>query len=116
MGWITDTTVTPTEILASDHFITQSVTIASGAGALSKGQVVGQYNTGTTSGQFNKYDDSVSNGLNVAVGILADKVDASSSGAQGVILTHGKVYTERTFGLDANAKTDLKDIVFVNED
>lgn len=115
MGWIDSTDVTPTNILASDHFVARSITVASGAGVLSKGQVVGQYNTGVNSGNFAKYDDSVSNGLQVAKGILTDKVDASASGAQGAMYTHAVLVEENTFGLDANAKSDLKDITFISK-
>ncbi len=114
MGWITSTDVTPTEILASDHIVVRSITIASGAGVLNKGQVVGQYATGVNSGNFAAYDNSVSNGLQVATGILADKVDATASGAQGAMYVHGFIYEESTFGLDASAKTDLTDITFIH--
>lgn len=117
MGYFTETTDTPSEeILVSGHGsdLKTSVSVRSGAGVLSRGQVVGQFNTGTNSGLYDKYDDSVSNGLNVAAGILADKVDATSSGVQAAIYSHGKFYEERIIGLDASAKTDLKNCEFVN--
>lgn len=115
MGWISSTSVTPTEILASSHYVKQGITIASGAGALVKGQVVAQHNTGVASGCFADYDNAGSGGLDVAKGILCDAFDATASGVMGSMYTHGTVYEDRLTGLDANAKTDLKGILFVNE-
>ena len=114
MGWISSTTATPTEILASDHYVARSITVASGAGVLAKGTVMGQYNTGSTSGTHASYDNSVANGLQVAAGVLTDKVDASSSGAQGAIYVHAVLVEELLTGLDTTAKSDLKDITFVH--
>lgn len=114
MGWISDSSVTPTVILASDHHVSRAITVASGAGTLEKGTVMGQYNTGTNSGTYASYDNSVGNGLEVAAGVLTDKVDASSSGAQGAIYTHAQLIEENLTGLDATAKSDLKDITFIS--
>jgi len=116
MGWISSDSVTPTEILASSHYVKQGITIASGAGALVKGQVVAQNNTGVSSGCYSDYNDGGSGGLDVAAGILCDAYDATASSVQGAMYTHATVVEERIVGLDANAKTDLKGILFVHED
>ena len=113
-------TYTPTEILASSHGTEQrqTVTIASGIGVLEKGTVLGQYNTGVNSGCYGAYSDADIGtlGLGVAKGILSDKVDATASGVQSTMYTHGNFYEERLIGADANAKSDLKNCVFVHED
>ena len=114
MGWIEETTATPTVILASGHHTSRAITVASGAGSLEKGTVMGQYNTGVNSGTYASYDNSVSNGLEVAAGVLTDKVDASASGAQGAVYTHAQLIEENLTGLDATAKSDLKNIVFIS--
>lgn len=111
---------TPTEILASGHGTEERlvVTIASGVGVLVKGTVLGQYNTGVKSGCFGAYSDADVGtlGLGIAKGILSDKVDATASGVQATMYVHGTFYAERLIGCDANAKTDLKNCVFINED
>jgi len=116
MGWIDTTTADPTEILVSGHGTEErlSITIASGAGALAKGTVIAQYNTGAASGTFGAYNDAGSNGLNTAKGILSDKVDATASGAQGNMYVHGTFYESKLTGLDSNAKTDLKGCIFLD--
>jgi hypothetical protein len=90
------------------------ITIASGAGALVKGQVVAQNNTGVASGHYSVYNNAGSGGLDVAKGILTDAFDATASGVQGSIYIHGVIYEVRCTGLDTTAKSDLKDITFVS--
>lgn len=116
MSWIDTETADPTEILVSGHGteVRLSITIASGAGALAKGTVVGQYNTGANSGTFGAYSNTGASGLDTAKGILTDKADASSSGAQATMYNHGTFYRVKLTGLDSNAETDLKNCVFVD--
>ena len=116
MGWIDTTTANPTEKLVAEHGTEQrqSITICSGVGTLSKGQTMGQYNTGICSGSYDAYDNSVSNGLQVAKGILTDKVDATSSGVNTTVYTHGKLYKQSLIGYDATADSDLKNIETVD--
>jgi len=108
------TTATPTECLISGHGTDDvvGITIASGAGVLSKCTVVAQYNTGTSSGHYARYDNSKSDGRETAKGILADKVDATSSGVFGLMYVHGHFHTEEVIALDSGAVTDLKTCVF----
>jgi len=116
MAWIDTTSADPTEIIVAGHGTEQrqSITIASGAGSLAKGVIVAQYNAGTNSGTYGEYNNTGSNGLDVAKGILCDKSDASSSGVQANMYTHGMFYESKLSGLDSNAKTDLKGCVFVD--
>jgi len=118
MGFFDTSTYTPTEILVSEHGSErrEGITIASGVGILVKGTVLGKYHSGTNSGTFNAYHNEVTDGRGVASGILADKVDATSSGVLSTMYTHGTFYTERLTGLDSSAMSDLKDCVFINED
>ena len=116
MGWISSESADPTEVIVGSHGTEQrlSITIASGAGILAKGTVLAQYSATANSGAFAAYSDAGSNGLAVAAGILTDKVDASASGAQATMYTHGEFYESKLTGLDTNAKTDLKNCTFVN--
>ncbi len=117
MGAIYDTaTRTPTEILAGGHGTEAriAITVASGIGVLNKGTVLGQYNTGAASGTFGIYSNTGSNGLDTAKGILADRVDATASGVNATMYTHGRFYREKISGLDSNAETDLKNCEFVD--
>lgn len=116
MGWIDTTTVNPTEVLVSSHGTEKrlSITIASGTAALVKGTVLGQYNTGTNSGTFGAYNNAGSSGLDTAKGILTDAVDASSSGVQATMYTHGEFYRSKITGIDSAAESDLKNCTFVD--
>lgn len=116
MGYMDSTTYTPTEQAVSEHGLEarRSVTIASGIGSLAKYTVLGQYNTGTNSGTFNAYSNTGSSGLDTAKGILADTVDATSSGVNSMMYTHGIFYREKMIGLDSNAESDLKNVEFVD--
>lgn len=104
-----------TEILVSAHGSEQRepIVIASGIGVLVKGTVLGQYNTGANSGSYGVYNNTGSNGLDVARGILSDRVDASSSGVRSSMYRHGTFFKERLTGLDSAAETDLKACIFV---
>jgi hypothetical protein len=105
-----------TEILSGSHGSDQRipVTIASGIGVLQKGQILGRYNAGVNSGLYGVYDNVLgANGCNAAVGILADKADATSSGVQCSMYTHGRFRKELMIGLDSAAETDLKNCEFV---
>lgn len=107
--------ITPTEILASDHFSKISITVASGAGSLVKGTVMGRVTTGAASGYYQAYDDDNTDGSQVAVGILADKVDATASSVIAPMYTHGTFYIAKLTGFDTNCQSDLQSCVFVYE-
>lgn len=104
-GYGTTYTNDPTAVLASQHgYITIPVTVASGEGECEKGQVLGIV---TASGKYAKYDDGAADGTEVAVAILADKVDATSSDQLCNAYVRGLFVTARLTGLDANGQTDL---------
>jgi hypothetical protein len=93
--------VTPTEFLASDHLVKLSGTAGE---ALAKGVVLKR----DAEGKYVAY----AGGSDVAVGISAD---SAVSGDQFPVLVHGFVYESKVTGVDADAKTALKGIVFVDE-
>ena len=76
------------QLLAGDLHELKPVTIASGAGELSRGTVLGMLTASFTYNQFDQ-DDSV-NGLNVGRAILAEDVDATSAAVSAQAYVLGK--------------------------
>ena len=107
---VSSTAETPKRILASDHVIVISVTVASGAGVLQAGTVLGKV---TASGKYVAYDNTALDGSETAVAILADKVDATSSDQLAPAYIHGVFVESALVGLDAPAKSDLTLCLFV---
>lgn len=70
----------------------ETVTIASGAGKLEPGAVLGRITTG---GKYTSFAPGASNGSQNASGILWDSVDASAADAPGVVLLRGPAITNR---------------------
>ncbi|MFY9212834.1 MAG: head decoration protein [Aestuariivita sp.] len=70
----------------------ETVTIASGAGKLEPGTVLGRITTG---GKYTSFAPGASNGSQNASGILWDSVDASASDAPGVVLLRGPAIANR---------------------
>ena len=70
----------------------ETVTIASGAGKLEAGTVLGRITTG---GKYTSFAPSASNGSQNASGILWDSVDASAADASAVILLRGPAIVNR---------------------
>lgn len=108
-GYGATLTDSPTAILASSHgWIVINVTILSGEGELSKGQVLG---IDTASEKYAKYDDSeddaVGDGTGIAKAILADDVDASDSDQLVAVYIRGVFIESKLTDFDANALTDL---------
>lgn len=104
-GYGTPVSNDPTSILASQHgWILEPVTIASGEGECEKGQVLGIV---TATGKYAKYDDLAADGTEVAVAILADKVDATSSDQLCNAYVRGYFVTAKLTGMDANGLADL---------
>lgn len=60
-------------------------------------------------GFYKKYSDAGGSGVNTAVCILAETIDAGeSSGTKlAVGITHGELYNDKITGMDANGRTDL---------
>ena len=70
----------------------ETVTIASGAGKLEPGTVLGRITTG---GKYTNFAPGASNGSQNASGILWDSVDASAADAPAVILLRGPAIVNR---------------------
>ena len=64
----------------------ETVTIASGAGKLEPGTVLGKITAG---GKYTTLAPAATNGSQNAAGILWDKVDASAADAPGVVMLRG---------------------------
>ena len=70
----------------------ETVTIASGAGKLEPGTVLGRITTG---GKYTSFAPGASNGSQNASGILWDSVDTSAADASAVILLRGPAIVNR---------------------
>ena len=70
----------------------ETVTIASGAGKLEPGTVLGKI---TTSGKFTKLTPAATNGSQNAAGILWAGVDASAADSPGVVVLRGPALVNR---------------------
>lgn len=109
------------QIIASDRGLAKIIAgrfawdSAWGASGIPAGQVVARR---ASDGYYVKYDDAVTGGPNVAVGVTLDPItfdaSATASGPSGVGTQAGRVciggatlYYDRLTGVDANALTDL---------
>ena len=70
----------------------ETVTIASGAGKLEHGTVLGKITTG---GKFTKLTPAATNGSQNAAGILWAGVDASAADSPGVVVLRGPALVNR---------------------
>jgi hypothetical protein len=70
----------------------ETVTLASGAGKLDPGTVLGKITTG---GKFTTLTPGASNGSQNAAGVLWDGVDATLADAPGVVLIRGPAIVNR---------------------
>jgi hypothetical protein len=70
----------------------ETVTIASGAGKLAPGAVLGKITTG---GKYTVFAPAATNGSQNAAGILWAGVDASAADAPGVVLLRGPAIVNR---------------------
>lgn len=70
----------------------ETVTLASGAGKLAPGTVLGKITTG---GKFTQLAPAASNGSQNAAGILWGKADATAADAPGVALVRGPALVNR---------------------
>ncbi|BBO80176.1 hypothetical protein DSCO28_07420 [Desulfosarcina ovata subsp. sediminis] len=80
------------QLIAGDTHELKPVTIASGAGALSRGTVLGMLTADFTFDQFDQ--DDATYGLNTARSILAEDVDATSSAVVAQAYVLGKFRSE----------------------
>lgn len=83
---------------------------------LRPGLVLGQI---TASKKYKEYDNSASDGSQVAKGILAHTTDlldadAAAQDAEAVMVDNGRVDNAKLYGIDAAGRTDLSFIQFEN--
>lgn len=80
-------------------------------GYIKSGTVLGK---DSTTGLYGPYSDAAADGRQTAVGILYSSITVGSAAkVGGAILVHGFVKESKLVGIDANGKTDLKNIVFL---
>ena len=70
----------------------ETVTLASGAGKLAPGTVLGKVTTG---GKYTVLTPAATNGSQTAAGILWDKADTTDADASGVVLVRGPAIANR---------------------
>lgn len=117
-------TSTPTDFVKSGHMIVKQITVDGAArdsgnsptNKLRKGLLLGKV---TATGKYKQYDDTASDGTEVAAGILLDEVnvhdeDGNDQDRIATILVHGVVDDSKIYGKDASDhyKTDLPLIIF----
>ena len=101
------------EFLLNNHYVAKTVTLDSTAWSTDKyakaGTVVGIV---TSSGKAVPYNDSNSDGSEVAVGILLENVDLNNGDQPAAIVIHGFVDKSKLIGYDAACEADLPLIYF----
>lgn len=87
----------------------EDLVIASGAGALEPGTVLGKITAvGANQGKYAPYDDTAADGTEAAAAILYQAVDATATDAKAVgHVRDCEVAELRLVGIDAAAKVDL---------
>jgi len=106
-GLKTEATLTDVRILYAINGAERQcgVTIASGQGAVAIGTVLGMI---TASGKFGKYNDTLGDGTQTAVGICMTQVDATSEDCMADMLVGNALIIKAALtGYDAAAKVDL---------
>jgi len=95
-------------ILACDRHLATilPVRLAYVSGGYKAGQVLGR---NSVSGNYEKYDNGASSGLDTAVCVLMHAATPASSDTElAKAVFGGRVYEDKLTGLDSNGKTDLK--------
>ncbi|GAB4287288.1 MAG: hypothetical protein Kow0098_03600 [Ignavibacteriaceae bacterium] len=96
----------PVELYAGDFpRVELPVVIASGAGALIKGTVLGKV---TATGKYVAYNDGNADGSQTAKCILADDIDATSEDINTTAYFAGHFNEDALTGIDAAAKVDFE--------
>ena len=104
-------TAVVSQLLAGDLHEIKPVTIASGAGELSRGTVLGMLSADFTYNQFDQ--DDATYGLNVARAILAEDVDATSAAVTAQAYVLGK-FRESDLIWPADIETAEKQAALMN--
>lgn len=104
-GYGATVTNTPSAILASSEgVIVEPITVKSGQGVLAIGTLVAR---DTVTGKYVAYNNGGSYGADVAMGVLADKVDATSSDKLVAMYVRAYFVVGKLVGYDAAALVDL---------
>lgn len=115
-GLTTTGSYTPDNLLAGAHPPVEiPVTIASGAGVLARGTVMGRVNA---TGKYVAYNDGASDGSEIAIAILARDIDATTSDVLANVYVHGEFAKSELTGLkgDGTTVTELqKSSIFIKE-
>jgi hypothetical protein len=98
------------EILASDVFIKLGVTVSAGQGKIEVGTVLGKI---TASGKYGKYDNTATDGREVAKCIAAESCDTTDSDKAIAAYFMGAFNEDKLVGLDDAAKADMTACVFI---
>lgn len=105
---LTSTSYVPKEIRATgreEYFYSIPVAVVSGAGVVEVGTVMGKI---TASGKYKPYASGNSDGSQTPVGILTERVDATSADVNGIgLFVMGFFVEAQLTGLDSGAKTAL---------
>lgn len=90
--------------MADPSYCMEEVTVASGAGALKAGRVLGIITSG---GKYTHYDNGASNGSEVARAVLAYDVDASAADAKATIVARLSVVKTGALAWGSNDSTGI---------
>lgn len=111
---VSDNVTAQASFLASEHvqFKRGGITVdattvgadASGNKVLKAGTVMAPI---TATGKYAAYDNTLSNGREVADGFLPEGINLKDGDVICGLIVHGSVLSARTSGLDANARVDL---------
>ncbi len=107
---------TITQLFAGDFpRVVKPLVIASGSGLLAKGTVLGKV---TASGKYSKYDNTKSDGTEVAKLILAeDADDATSADVNAIAFASGHFNSAALTGYDVAAGVDFEGTpIFIGTD
>jgi hypothetical protein len=102
-----DEPVRVTDVIKMEHptYSRDLVTIASGAGVLEIGTVLGKV---TASGKYDAHADGASDGTETAVAVLVERVDATSADQPAVVVARFAEVSRLGLRWDASVNTEGK--------
>lgn len=112
---VSDLVTAEASVLASEHGMVKRVGVtidattvgvvdSLGNKPMKAGTIVGKITSG---GKYAAYDNALSNGREVAAGILTESINLKDGDVITGILMHGSVLEARISGLDSGARADL---------
>jgi hypothetical protein len=111
---VTKTTKQGDNLIAGSHSPVEiAITVASGAGALTAGTLLGRV---TASGKYLPYNAAHIDGTEIPRAILTRDIDAASADARVTVYVHGEFNPDEITGIDAAAILHLQDIgIYIKE-